>query len=311
MNEPEPIFSVFPDHDTPPPALADLAPAHGDTFTPDAGLLGAEDFLSFYGLSELPFSDAVNPKYFYKTDGHDEALIRLMLAVRHDLSLGLVTGPSGSGKTLLSQMLLQNLDPAKVEPALILVSPGMSKTALLKALMGELELPVPEGLFVSAQELLSRIQDRVIELHREGRKLVVLIDECHFLAPDSLHMIRTLSNIETAEQKLVTILLFGEDRFLKRLEHPSYESLRNRMYLRSDLKPLTAADTEQFVKYRLMLAGRLDDLFTPEAFAALHEASGGIGRRINKLCTLALLEGFVKQAPVITDELVRAAAERA
>lgn len=309
MSEPESLYIMpNPESDALEPLVSADAPA---TLIPDQRLAGDSDFLAFYGLSELPFADAVNPKYFYKTDGHDEALIRLLLAVRHDMSLGLVTGPSGSGKTLLSQLLLQSLDPAQTEAALLLVSPGMSKTAMLKALMGELELPQPEGPFVSAQELLTRIQDHVIALHQQGRKLVVLVDECHFLAPDSLHMVRTLSNLETAEKKLVTLLLFGEERFLKRLDHPSYESLRNRMYLRSELKPLTAGETEQFIKFRLLLAGRMDDLFDTDAFAALHELSGGVGRRINKLCTLALLEGYMRQAPLIGADLVRTAAERA
>ncbi|HMP76923.1 MAG TPA: AAA family ATPase [Kiritimatiellia bacterium] len=307
MNAPDPIFAM-PDPE--PDALDALAPGGANAFTPDVRLVGGADFTGFYDLEELPFSDAVNPKYFYKTDGHDEALIRLELAVRHDMSLGLVTGPSGSGKTLLSQLLLQRLDPVKTQAALVLVAPGMGKTALLKALMGELGLPIPEGYFVSAQALLAIIQDHVIALHREGRKLVVLIDECHFLASDSLHMVRTLSNLETPEKKLVTLLLFGEPGFLRRLNHPTHESLRNRLYLRSELQPFSAEETEQFVKFRLMMAGRMDDLFTADAFPVLHECSGGISRRINKLCTLALLEGFLARAPFIDAARVRAAAQR-
>lgn len=310
MNDAEPILSIVPNADDAP--LANLVPDHGaDAFAPAVHVSEEADFLQFYGLNEMPFPDAVNPKFFYKTDGHDEALIRLMLAVRHDMALGLVTGPSGSGKTLLSQLLLQQLDPARFEAALVLASPGLSKTALLKAIMQELGLPIPEGLFVSGQELLARIQDHVIELHQQGRKLALLIDECHFLAPDSLHMVRTLTNLETPERKLVTILLFGEDRFIKRLDHPSYESIRNRLYLRSELKPLSAADTEQFMKFRLMISGRLEDLFDADAFAVVYEWSGGICRRINKLATLALIEGFTRHSARITADIVRAAAERA
>lgn len=307
----EPIFSILPDPEPDPlSSLAGLMPsASSEPLRPSA--LAGDDFLSFYGLQELPFSDAVNPKYFFKTQEHEDALIRLLLAVRHDMSLGLVTGPSGSGKTLLSQMLLQRLEPVKTEAALVLVSPGMSKTALLKALMTELGLPVPDGAFVPAQELLAAIQHHVIELHRRGRKLVVIVDESHFLASDSLHMVRTLSNLETAERKLVTLLLFGEDRFLQRLQHPSYESLRNRVYLRSELKPLNAEQVEQCVKFRLMVAGRMEDLFEPEAFSVLHAWSGGVCRRVNKLATLSLLEGYQHQAPRLNADLVRAAAQRA
>lgn len=309
---------VHQDATTPPTggetgALQDLATDtdRRQELRPASELAGEEDFLRYYGLQEMPFSDAVNPRYFYKTDGHDEAFIRLMLAIRHDISLGLVTGPSGSGKTLLSQLILQNLDPARHEPALVLVTPDMSKTSLLRAILAELELAAPEGAFVPGQEMVSLLQNHVIDLHRQGRKLVVLVDECHFLSSDSLHMVRTISNMEIPERKLATVLLFGESRFLKRLENPSYESLRNRMYLRSELQPLDLNDATQYVKFRLMVAGRMDDLFDEGAFAALHEWSGGVCRRINKLGTLALLDGFLRRQPIVDASLVRAAAARA
>jgi general secretion pathway protein A len=276
----------------------------------DAAALAGDDFLGYYGLRENPFSDSVNPAFFYKTSIHEEAVIRTMLAVRHNISLGLVTGPSGMGKTLVSQMVLQNLDPVKYQPVLVLVSPGMSKAGLLREILDELDVATPAGPFVSTRDLLKLLGDRVIELHQQGRKLIVLIDECHFLAGDALHMIRTISNIELPEQKLTTCVLFGEDRFLKRLEHPSYESLRNRIYLRSELTPLTGPDCDQYIKYRLLVCGREAPLFEGDALAALHEQSGGICRRINKLGLLALLEGFLRRQPVPDETLIRRCADR-
>lgn len=293
-------------------ALRELAAAPGtrQELNPAAGLAGESDFLGYYGLQEMPFGDAVNPKYFYKTDGHDEAFVRLMLAIRHDIALGLVTGPSGSGKTLLSQLILQGVDTAKMQAALVLVSPNMSKTALLRAILEELEVEAPEGSFVGAQALLKLLHQRVIDLHHAGRKLVLLVDECHFLPSESLHMVRTISNLEVPERKLATILLFGEDRFVRRLAHPTHESLRNRIFLRSELQPLGAADTMQYVKFRLLVSGRMDDLFDAPAFAAIHELTGGVCRRINKLCTLALIEGFLRRQPLLGEPLLRTCAER-
>jgi general secretion pathway protein A len=270
----------------------------------------AGDFVDFYSLADNPFSDAVNPAYFYKTDLHEETYMRMMLAVRHNISLGMVTGASGTGKTLISQMLLQNMDASFQVPAVILVSPGMSKTALLRAVLSELSLPIPEGPFVATQQLLTLLGDYIIQLHGRGKKLVLLIDECHFLSADSLHVLRTLSNIEVPDRKLVTCLLFAEDRFLKRLEHPSYESLRNRMYLRSELLPLNASECEQYIKYRLLVAGRPEPLFDADALAALHRYSGGICRRINKLCMLALIEGFLRRKQTLNAEVVERCAQQ-
>jgi type II secretory pathway predicted ATPase ExeA len=269
-----------------------------------------DGFLDFYGLRENPFSDSVNPAYFYRTAGHEEACILQMLAVRHNISLGLVTGPSGSGKTLISQLILQQLDPQHHQAVLVLVTPGMSRTALLSEILSELGLPLPGGQFVPIHDLLHLLSDHIIELHGRGRKLVILIDECQFLSAENLHLLRTISNIEIPQRKLTTCLLFAEERFLKRLEHPSFESLRSRMYLRSELKPLTAGETGQYVKFRLLVAGRSEALFTESALTALHGVSEGIGRRINKLCMLALVDGYLQRHRFLDDPCIAAAAAR-
>ena len=263
----------------------------------------ASGFLGFFGLRANPFSDSVNPEFFYKTDAHDEAFIRMSLAVENEISLGLVTGISGTGKTLISQLLLRNMDPQKYAAVLVLVSPNMSKTALLREILSELEIEIPPDM-ISTQEMLKLLSHEIIDLYEKGRKLVILIDECHFLSAESLHLVRTISNIEIPEKKLSTCILFGEQRFLKRLEHPSYESIRNRMYLRSELPPLNAADCTQYVKFRLLVAGRDADLFDDNALTAIALHSGGICRRVNKLCMLALLEAYRQELTVIGEPVI-------
>lgn len=269
---------------------------------------GEQDFLQFYGLKANPFADSVNPAYFFRTERHEDACVRMMLAVRNDLSFGLITGPSGSGKTLISQMILTQLDDPRYRPVLVLVSPNMGKTALLKEMLSEMSVPTPEGFMVSAQDLLNKLGEAVMECHRQGRKPVFIIDECHFLSAESLHMIRTISNIELPEKKLTTCLLFGEERFAKRIEHPSYDSLRSRMYMRTTLTPLTAEECEQYVQYRLLVAGRMEELFQPSALSLVQAHAGGICRNINKLCMLATLEAFMQRTPQVDAAHVERAA---
>lgn len=265
------------------------------------------DFTEFYGLRENPFPDSVNPRLYYRTDTHDEACVCMMMAVRHNISLGLVTGRSGTGKTLLSQIILQELDAPEYQPILVLVTPAMSKTALLCEILSELQIEIPErGL--RTQEMIGRLQDYIIDLHHHDRKLVILIDECHFLSAESLHTVRTISNIEIPERKLATCLLFGEERFLRRLRHPSYESLRTRIYLRSELRPLDESGLVQYMKFRLLMAGRREDLYDAGAFAALQTHSDGMCRGLNKLGLLTLLAGFRQRAPRITEEIVNTCA---
>ena len=284
------------------PAPASPAPT---PLTPELGKM----FLSYYGLRENPFADSLNPGFFYRTEAHGDALERIMLTVENDLSLGMVTGESGTGKTLLTQLILQQLDPAKYCPVLVLVSPGLSKTGLLREILSELNVALPVGV-ARTQELIKLLSNCVIELHQQGRKLVILIDECHFLSGDNLHIIRTISNIEIPERKLVTCLLIGEARFPQRLQHPSFDSIRNRMYLQCVLPPMSAEDCAEYVKFRLMSSGGNDNLFDAEALAAVHTRAGGVGRSVNKLCMLALLEGCLARAAGISAELVHRAAAR-
>ena len=310
------------EHYSPAPFHIPLEPSD-----PFAGLVGAEpaateplpaaivpfapagDFVRHYGLRENPFADSVHPAFFFRTEAHADAFRDMMLAVNFQASLGMVTGPSGTGKTLLTQLLLQHFDEPKLRAILVLVTPGLSKTGLLREILAELNLALPAGI-ARVQDLVKLLSNHIIELHQQNRRLVILIDETHLLSADCLHIVRTISNIEIPQQKLVTCLLFGESRFEQRLTHPSYESLRNRIYLRNSLRPLTAAEAAQYVKYRLMTAGRLTDLFTESALQALHEHSGGICRSLNKLAMLSLIESADVQSPIIDETIVARAARR-
>jgi len=263
----------------------------------------ATDFIRFYGLRENPFSDSISPRYFFRTDSHADAFRNMMLAVDFEASLGMVTGPSGTGKTLVTQLLLQHLAPPRHQAILVLVTPGLSKTGLLREILSELNLALPVGN-CRVQDLTRLLSNHIIDLHQQGRRLVIILDESHLLSSECLHVVRTISNIETPEKKLSTCLLFGENRLNQRLAHPSYDSLRNRIYLRSELPRLSPEDAAQFIKYRLMTAGRLGDLFTGPALEALHRGSAGIARSLNKLAMLSLVEGGSRRQPIIDETTV-------
>ncbi|HEY3901375.1 MAG TPA: AAA family ATPase [Chthoniobacter sp.] len=269
----------------------------------------AGNFMSFYGLKENPFADSVHPAFFFRTDGHAEAFRSMMLAVEFRASLGMVTGPSGTGKTLVSQLLLQQFEAPKYRVVLVLVTPGLSKTGLLREILSELDLALPVGI-PRVQDLVKQLGNHIIELHEQGQRLVIIVDECHLLSADCLHMIRTISNIETPQEKLVTCLLFGEARLSQRLDHPSYASLNNRIYLRCELRSLDLPEVAQYIKFRLLTAGRLDPLFSEPALAVIHELSCGICRNVSKLAMLSLIEAADHRAAMVDENLVRLASRR-
>lgn len=246
------------------------------------------DPMRFFGMAQQPFADNVNPEFFFRTEAHEEAIIAMKRCIEEHVSLGLTTAISGTGKTMLTQVLLQELDPRRFRTSLVLAYPGMSRTALLLEIADELGLDdMPARRTTHA--LISAIQNHIIQLYMRGLRLILIIDEVHFLGGDCLHLLRTLSNIEVPEQKLVTVLLFGENSFLKKLNHPAYRSVFSRMFTRFELRPLRLREVEQYIKYRLMLAGTQPTLFHPETMSDIFRLSEGIPREVNRICHNALV----------------------
>lgn len=262
------------------------------------------DPLRHFNLAAQPFADSVNPEFFFRTQAHEEAYLVMKQAIEDHISIGLTTAVSGTGKTLLTQVLLQELDPRLYKPILVLAYPGMSRTALLREIVDELKIAdLPPRLTVHT--MFTLVQDHIINLYLKGQRLVVIIDEVHFLNADSLHILRTLSNIEVPEQKLVTVLLFGESSFLKKLENPTYRSVFSRMFARTDIRPLNRTEIEQYVKFRLLMAAGMPNLFEAATFDMLTDLTQGIPREINRVCHVALAAAARRGCSVIDGALLR------
>ena len=230
----------------------------------------------------------------------------MRLIVDHNISLGMVTGPSGTGKTFLTQILLKSLDENIYETILELVTPGLSKTGLLREILSELGVAQPAEMS-RTEDLVKLLSNAIIELHEEGRRLVVIVDECHLLSAECLHIVSTISNLEISDCKLASCLLFGEERFSKRLQNPSYASLRNRMFFQNELTPMTLEKVNQYIQYRLLTAGRMMNLFSEDAVALLCERSEWVCRSLNKYCFLTLIEGAKQGRQILDREIVLAA----
>lgn len=268
------------------------------------GMEDTEKFLDFYGLSSNPFGDSLNTQFFLKTKQHDAVYQKLKLTIEQNISLGLLTGKSGTGKTLITQLLLNTLDPKKYQTVVVLVSPGMTKTALLHQILMELGLSEKIEHMKQVSDLIKLLQSEVLELHTHGKRLVIMIDEAHFLESSSLHILRTISNLETPEAKLVTCLLFAEDFFMRRLSHESYDSIRSRMYVKEHLEPLSLYDMKKYIQFRISAAGGKSVPFKEETYEPIHTATSGIPREINNLCFNALIQAFTAHEKVITNQIL-------
>jgi type II secretory pathway predicted ATPase ExeA len=247
------------------------------------------NYLEFHQLTQEPFSNAPVSRFYYESRQHEEALERLRHVVGRMKGLALLVGQIGAGKTTLARRLLDSLPEREYEAALlVIIHANVTASWLLRrvALALGVESPAEDKL-----ALLSQLYQRLVRIHEQGKKAIVLIDEAQMLSSRELmEEFRGLLNIEIPERKLLSFVFFGlpeiEDNL--RLDPP----LAQRVALRVRLGPLDASATEAYVRHRLEVAGAPQSPFTPDAIDAVHRFTRGTPRLINTLCDNALFEAF-------------------
>ncbi len=260
-----------------------------------------------FGFTKNPFKDTLETGLFFRTRHHEEAMVKISLGIEDRHALILLLGESGTGKTMVSQVVLRNMDLEATQPVFVYVYPGMGKGALLGAILKELEI---ENIERYAPDRLAQLQEKALALHDAGKRLIVFIDEAHFLKADALHLLRTLSNLETEEEKLITVFLIAEDSLRRRLRAPSYNSLRSRITFTVCLSPLTLNESEQYIKFRLLKCGGSPQILSPEAFETVYNLSRGIPREINRLLYNGFLEAMSANVIAITSEVLEKAGQK-
>ncbi len=264
-----------------------------------------EDFLKFFNLQRDPFQDTIDPDIFFPTEIHEQVMLKLTTGLSQRRPIMMLWGSSGTGKTILTHLLLNQLDPEKFLPLLILPSPQITPAALLDLFCQQ--LGGPKGRQASKQEKLTWLQQRIIKESEKGRQTVCLVDEAHFLKSESLHLIRSMSNWESSWGKLLSIIFMAEPPFIKRLKHPAHASIRSRISLSLELPPLSTGESEQLIKFRLLVSGGNPRVFVPGCYPLIHQASGGVPRIIIKIAGNALLESYCQKENQVSPATVNTA----
>ena len=263
-------------------------------------------YMSFFGLAEKPFAITPDPRYLYLSERHAEALAHLLYGIDNAGGFVQLTGEVGTGKTTTVRSLLAEL-PAHADVALIL-NPRVTPEEFLLAICDELHVSLGDAAQGSIKAIVDRLNVFLLDAHARGRRVVLIVDEAQQLSADVLEQLRLLTNLETATQKLLQIILVGQPELREVLARNDLRQLAQRITGRYHLDPLSRQETAAYVRHRLKVAGATGEIFAPRALAQLHRLAGGVPRLINVIADRALLGAYTREQQRVTPLLVRRAA---
>lgn len=246
-------------------------------------------YLDHFKLNKAPFTLTPNTDFFCELPTHQEALTVLLLSLAQGEGFIKIIGEVGTGKTLLCRILLNSLDDNYVSA--YIPNPDQTPNSLRFAVASELGIQTKRNW--TQYQLLEAINMRLLELHKEGKKTVLVIDESQALSKACLEAVRLLTNLETEEQKLLQVVLFGQPELDTNLEQYGLRQLKQRITFSYHLQPLARQEQDRYLNHRLAKAGyTYGNLFTEGALKRLYKASKGMPRLLNILCHKALLVSY-------------------
>jgi len=260
---------------------------------------------TFYNFTCPPFENTPDPRFFFASEQHREALAAIEYTIRMRKGIVLITGDIGSGKTTVSRTMLRRCaDQATIVQ---LVHGHGDGVELLRHVLRKLAVAFHEH--DEHARLLERLEAHLRSQQNAGKPIVLMIDEAQTLTDAALEQLRLFSNFDTDTAKLVQLVLIGQPELRDRIREPRLSALRQRIVMAKQLRPLNIAECANYIRHRLRAASAQPDqatvVFSGQAVERIYAASGGIPRLINVICDNCLLLGFVKEARRISPEMVR------
>ena len=255
-------------------------------------------------LEKKPFDNTPDPKFLFSSQKHEEALSRLIYAVRERKGGALITGEPGCGKTLLSRVLLKELNDDRYQVATIF-NPRLSPLHLLQEILYQLD----NNVKYSSKAKLLRAFDDILHFNRSiNRNTVIVVDEAQTIGhKNSFEELRLLLNFQSNDDFLLTLVLLGQPELRDKINN--LPQLKQRFNVRYHLKPLTEGETRDYINHRLKKAGAQSCMFSDEALAEICHFSSGVPRRINNICDMSLLVGAAHDVDRISPTVVREVAK--
>ncbi|MDH4285215.1 MAG: AAA family ATPase [Gallionellaceae bacterium] len=284
-------------------------------------------YLQHFGLREQPFGLTPDTSFFFACSSYQEALNTLLIAAHNGEGFIKIVGEVGNGKTMLCRKFLATLsqddnsattaigtqdEHAVSQPSgkfvtAYIPNPSLEPRTLLLALADEFRISLDKD--VDQHQLLKGLTQALLEFARDGRRVLVCLDEAQAMPLESLEVLRLLTNLETEKRKLLQVVLFGQPELDERMKQDSVRQLRQRISFQYVLRGLRRNEVDRYVRHRLNVAGYSGEtLFTPGAAGALHRVSSGTPRLANIVAHKAMLLAFGEGRQQVQPRHVRIAA---
>jgi len=259
-------------------------------------------YLEHFGLREEPFRMTPDPAFFFPSKQHRAAIAGLIYLVEFRKGFGILTGGIGTGKTMLCRILLSRL--GKETQTALIVHPPRKRGDLLLAVMDELQIDTEaRGNYARIEQ----IQQYLIQQLNEGGNVVLIIDEAQHLDINMLEEIRMLSNMETEKEKILQIILVGQEELRDTMASTDLRQLRQRVVVNCHLEPFSFSDTCEYIQHRIDVAGLPGvELFEMDVVQMIHDFSQGVPRLINAACDRCLLAEYAKRSGKVSLDTAQA-----
>jgi general secretion pathway protein A len=258
-------------------------------------------YLEYWGLKEKPFEITPDPKFFYSSKMHSEALSRVVYAITNNKGCALLSGEYGCGKTALVRKVIEALDPEVYELALVNY-PIFSADEFLREVLFQYGVDTSGG--GTKLEMFHRFSTFGYENLKKNKQNVLIIDEAQLIEDAEIYeQMRLMLNLQLEDKGVFSILLVGQPEVRERVL--AYPQLDQRVSIRYHLHYFSHDDVVAYIRHRLRIAGVMRELFSAEAYVAITRASHGVPRRINNICDLCLLDGLASRAQIIDDVSVK------